>query len=254
MTMHAAGESAEREGFATVVITCCNRPAELEQTLTSMLACDTTGIAKFVIIEDSVCTKSEGIVTRLLADIPHVYLHNDQNIGQIKSVDRAYALVKTPYIFHCEEDWDFPSSLFLDQSRVLLDTLPDVHSVMLRDVSEWFPFFIDAPERECNGIRYVHADPQADRRWGSFSFNPGLRRLSDYLDCAPFAAIGPERDISFHHKMQNFSLVSLCDGDVRHIGEMTPTEKKDEKARKRKKGYLWRSLKCRLEFFRFKYL
>jgi hypothetical protein len=254
MTKGAAGESAQRSGFATVVITCCNRPAELEQTLVSMLACDTTGIAKFVIIEDSACTESAQIVARLLADLPHVYLQNPQNIGQIASVDRAYAHVETPYIFHCEEDWVFPTSLFLNESRILLDALPDVHSVMLRDVSEWFGFFTDATPRDLNGVRYVHADPKVERRWGSFSFNPGLRRLSDYLACAPFAAIGPERDISFHHKMQGFSLVSLCGGDVRHIGGLTPTEKKDEKARKKKPVYLWKSLKDRIRFLHFKYV
>jgi glycosyltransferase involved in cell wall biosynthesis len=251
--MDAAGESAEREGYATVVITCCNRPDKLDQTLSSIVACDTTGIAKFVIIEDSACMKSAEITARILADFPHIYLKNAQNIGQVRSVDRAYAHVKTPYIFHCEEDWVFPSSLFLEQSRILLDALPEVHSVMLRDVSEWFAFFTDATEREFQGVRYVHADPRAERRWGSFSFNPGLRRLSDYLNCAPFAEIGPERDISFHHKMRGFSLVSLCEGDVRHLGSLTPTEKKDEKARKRKKLYLWKSLQHRLQFLEFKY-
>ena len=146
MNMVAAGAQDDRSGFATVVITCCNRPAELEQTLTSMLACDLTGIDKFVVIEDSDCAATKDVVARLLADRSHVFLQNTQNLGQIRSVDRAYGEVKTPYVFHCEEDWVFPSSLFLTESRALLDAFPKIHAVMLRAREEWPRKIFDVEE------------------------------------------------------------------------------------------------------------
>ncbi|MCX7567224.1 glycosyltransferase family A protein [Sulfitobacter sp. F26169L] len=251
MNEGVAGDDVVRNGFATVVITCCNRPDELEQTLTSMLACDLSGVSKFVVIDDSGCEKSAGVVARLLSDFDHVYLQNPQNIGQIRSVDRAYAQVETPYIFHCEEDWVFPTSLFLNESRALLDAFPEIHAVMLRDTSERPEIFSEGAEQVDCGVRYFRADPKSHRRWGSFSFNPGLRRLSDYKALGPFSAMGPERDISFDHKMRGFVLVNLSDGDVRHIGH-NPTEKKDEKARKKAKGYLWKSLNDRIRFLVFK--
>lgn len=247
----AAGQGDADRGFATVVITCCNRPQQLEQTLGSMLQCDLTGIVKFIIIEDSDCSDSEEIALRLLGDFPHLYLRNPQNIGQIRSVDRAYGHVDTPYIFHCEEDWFFPSSLFLSESRTLLDAFPKIHAVMLRDRAEWPRIIFDVEEQHVDGIGYYRTDPKSHRRWGSFSFNPGLRRLSDYQRFGPFADIGPEREISFAHKLKGFSLASLSAGDVRHIG-FNPTEKKDEKARKKTRTYLLKSLKHRLQFAWFK--
>jgi len=33
-----------------------------------------------------------------------------KNIGQIKSIDKAYSMVDTEYIFHCEDDWEFYDS------------------------------------------------------------------------------------------------------------------------------------------------
>tara|TARA_R110002110_G_scaffold109959_16_gene274093 strand:- start:3044 stop:3808 length:765 start_codon:yes stop_codon:yes gene_type:complete len=252
MNMVAAGAQDDRSGFATVVITCCNRPAELEQTLTSMLACDLTGIDKFVVIEDSDCAATKDVVARLLADRSHVFLQNTQNLGQIRSVDRAYGEVKTPYVFHCEEDWVFPSSLFLTESRALLDAFPKIHAVMLRAREEWPRKIFDVEEQHLHGVGYFRTDPKSHRRWGSFSFNPGLRRMSDYQAFGPYGDIGPERDISFVHKLKGFSLASLSAGDVRHIG-FNPTEKKDENKRKKAKGYLMKSLKHRLQFAWYKW-
>lgn len=251
MTTVAAGQGDTRSGFATIVITCCNRPKELEQTLGSILECDLTGVAEIVIIEDSDSAETLDVATRLLGDFPHEFLQNAQNIGQIRSVDRAYSHVKTPYIFHCEEDWLFPSSLFLHESRSLLDAFPEIHAVMLRERAEWPRIIFDVPEQQFEGIAYHRTDPKSHRRWGSFSFNPGLRRRSDYQRFAPFADIGPEREISFAHKLKGYSLASLSAGDVRHIG-FNPTDKKDETARKKEKSFLWKSLKHRLQFAWFK--
>lgn len=251
MNKGAAGKDGMDRSFATVVITCCNRPKQLDQTLGSLLKCDLTGVARFIIIEDSDCAQSGEITKRLLGDFPYIYLQNPENIGQIRSVDRAYSHVETPYIFHCEEDWLFPSSLFLKESRALLDAFPKIHAVMLRDKAEWPRIIFDVEEQHLDGIGYYRTDPKSHRRWGSFSFNPGLRRLSDYQRFGPFADIGPEREISFAHKLKGFSLASLSAGDVRHIG-FNPTEKKDETARKKNRTYLMKSFKHRLQFAWYK--
>jgi len=235
----------------TMVVTACNRPAYLEQTLDSILARDRSGIKRIIVIEDSTNPEVAGLVARVLADVPHLFLQNSRNLGQIASIDRAYAEVDTPYIYHCEEDWVFPSSLFLEESRTVLSIRPDICAVMLRDWDEASHEQRIAIPETIADVPVRVADPMAHRRWGAFSFNPGLRRLSDYAEHGPYSAIGPERDLSFHHKLRGFRLAYLEAGDVRHIGE-DATVSIDELRRRRAPGFLWKSVKHRAQFLHFR--
>ncbi|MBK6807259.1 MAG: hypothetical protein IPG84_21505 [Betaproteobacteria bacterium] len=61
------------------------------------------------------------------AGVPIELIVNDPPVGQMTSIDRAYALVDTPYVFHCEDDWRFFRSGFVEESRVVLRP------------SRWFP-------------------------------------------------------------------------------------------------------------------
>lgn len=235
----------------TIVITGCDRPDELEQTLKSLMQCDLSAIARFIVIEDSRNEQIEGIVSRCLQDFPYLFLQNEQNMGQIYSVDRAYAEIDTPYIFHCEEDWVFPSSLFIEPSKSILTARPDIHAVMLRDPSEVPQVQLRVIDRELEGLEYWEFDTKSDRRAGSFSFNPGLRRLSDYKAHGPYAGIGPERIISFHHKLLGFKLAHLKQGDVQHIG-FEPTVKTDDIAFRKSAKYYLVSLRDQLRFLKYR--
>ena len=43
-----------------------------------------------------------------------ILIFNENRQGQIKSVDYAYSMVETPYIFHLEDDWEFYESYFIE--------------------------------------------------------------------------------------------------------------------------------------------
>lgn len=88
-----------------------------------------------------------------------VWINNGVQRGQIFSIDKAYEQVTQPHIFHLEDDWQFVESGFLEKSFEILEQDPSVHSVMVRNDQH--------PIDTATG-------------WGCFSFNPGLRRLSDY--------------------------------------------------------------------------
>jgi hypothetical protein len=240
------------DDLVTLVLTSCDRPAFLERTLTSIAACDLTGIKRIIVIEDSTNPEIESVVTKCLRSIPHLFLQNEKNIGQISSIDRAYAHIDTPYIYHCEEDWLFPSGLFLAQSLLILENHPKVMAVMARIPSENPDNYYTKAKHTLIGVSYRITDPKVHRRWGSFSFNPGLRRTSDYTTITSYTNIGPERDISLHYKLQGYSLAVLEQGDVTHIG-FEPTIKVDETKRNRASGYLFKSLKHRLQFFIYKH-
>jgi hypothetical protein len=112
------------------------------------------------------------------------WLTNGVRRGQIYSVDRAYERVKTPYVFHCEDDWGFTAGAFIEQSHDILAKYPDVLQVWLRgiptpaDIRDRYVIHVVEPHPKYPNIqvaRYHWSD------WrGGFSFNPGLRRLSDW--------------------------------------------------------------------------
>lgn len=249
--LHRGAQTQTMTKDTTIVLTSCKRPDLLDQTLQSLAARDLSAVKRIIVIEDSDHPGIGPIVSNRLADVPHVFLQNDRTCGQIASIDRAYALVDTAYIFHCEDDWLFPTSLFLEESRAVLDAQPDVHAVMLRAWGE----ATDAQNQACParvaGVAVRLAGPKAHRRWGSFSFNPGLRRTSDYTAHAPYARIGPERDLSHYFKLRGFRLAYLEAGDVIHIG-FDPTVKTDEIRRKKARGFLLKSLWHRVQFAWFR--
>src|SRR5688572_3336543 len=94
----------------TFVLTSCGRFDLLEQTLSSFLTHNTAPISRYIIVEDSADPAVLSIVARLGGGIE--VLVNDPPIGQLAAIDRAYALVSTPYIFHCQDDWLFFRSGF----------------------------------------------------------------------------------------------------------------------------------------------
>ncbi|MEL7164021.1 MAG: glycosyltransferase family 2 protein [Pseudomonadota bacterium] len=235
----------------TIVLTSCKRPDVLAETLQSITACDLSAVKRIIVIEDSDDLTIGQVVADALGDTPHLFLQNDRNLGQIASIDRAYAHVDTPFIYHCEDDWVFPTSLFIDESRAILSAQPDIHAVMLRDWAEAPEAQNRAAPAEVAGVPVRLANPKDHRRWGSFSFNPGLRRTADYTAHAPYASIGPERDLSLHYKLRGFRLAYLEAGNVRHIG-FDPTHKTDEVRRRKSPVFLLKSLKHRLQFAWFK--
>lgn len=162
----------------TVVITSCGREHLLKQTWAMLTATLEQGPRETVIIDDGDMPRPDWLPRHKVK-----WINNGVRRGQIYSVDRAYDEVKTPYIFHCEDDWGFHESGYLTQSYELLERYPEVLQVWLRgipthaDIRDRFVIYRTEPHT-------VHPFHVAKYHWdgwhGGFSFNPGLRRLSDY--------------------------------------------------------------------------
>lgn len=236
----------------TFVITCYNRPEELRETLKHLETIDLSALKKIIIIEDSPNPDIAAIAGTSVSGIPVQFLQNQQNVGQTVSVDRAYAEIDTPYIFHCEEDWLFPSSLFIKESKLILESDPKIHSVMVRDPSEYSWYFYTLPKKSIKGFEYWVSEIRANRKWGAFSFNPGLRRLSDYKKHGPYAKFDAEQDLAFFHKLQGYKLAVLAHGDVTHFGHAS-TPKANERRRRQSPLFFLKSFKRRIQWFLFKH-
>ncbi len=195
----------------TFVLTSCGRFDLLERTLASFLATNDYPIQRYLLIEDS----GDAGVFAMRARFPDVPLEiclNNPPLGQMKSIDKAYATITTEYIFHCEDDWLFTKRGIIAESLVLLKAFPHVVMVLPRSPSG--P--VDSVE---NGVRFRLVDQKSHHLFGGFSFNPGLRRLVDYRRIPTYADLGSEGAVSVAYKRLGFQMASLEEGGVIHIGD-----------------------------------
>jgi hypothetical protein len=170
----------------TLVITACNRPQYLARTLDSFVRHNTYPLARAVIVEDSgLAGINDFARSRLRCDVDLVY--NARNVGQMESIDRAYARVDTRYVFHCEEDWEFVRPGFVEASKAVLDAEPRVVCVWLRGIDDTNGH----PVEPSGHPGYAYLARGYRGVWHGFTLNPGLRRLADYKLLAPFADLAP---------------------------------------------------------------
>ncbi len=205
----------------TVVITSCGRHDLLLRTLLSFRAFNTdrhTG--DVLVVEDG-----EGDPSALCARFGARLLRIGKRVGQIAAIDLAYSFVTTPYLFHCEDDWEFYRAGFIERSRPLLESDLSAVCVWLRSWGDTngHPLSFASPCRTFGVLAQDYL--YAGNAWTGFTFNPGLRRLSDYTRVGPFArltadaGVPVEVAIGTHYRGLGFRSVILDEiGYVRHIG------------------------------------
>lgn len=197
-----------------VVLTSCGRFDLLRKTVESFLQYADIPPTQFIIIEDSGDDKVRDAVAGLEA--PFEFIINRLHLGQAASIDTAYAQVKTSYIFHCEDDWEFFRTGFIAESLLLLEAFPKISGVMLRGYDEYNKL-CTLPMKELNGVRFFFAKPFGRCYFGC-SYNPGLRRLADYKRVAPLAEIGNEESVSLVFSLLGYTTAHLVIPATCHIG------------------------------------
>jgi hypothetical protein len=218
----------------TVVITSCGRPDLLVRTLDSFIEHNTYPIADFILMEDGEKPASPSLEDRYRAR-NFKWLFTGARLGQMRTIDRAYALVNTEYIFHCEDDWEFLASGFIEKSLAVLEHSPNTLQVWLRAADDTNGHPIMREAFTAGDVAYRLMQPgYVTPEWGTwhgFSLNPGLRRHRDYLLLGSFAHLDPhrdkppyevEREASEFYMKRGFLAAILTDqagrGYVRHIG------------------------------------
>ena len=209
----------------TLVIISCGRFNLLKRTIDSFNKFNTLPVKEVIIIEDS---GNLSISKQIQETWPAYHLiTNLKNIGEIASIDTAYSEVETPYIFHCEDDWEFYRAGFMEQSLTILEHDPKMLQVWLREHYDTNTHPIDPDIHSIDGVMYQLMSINAlGGAWHGFTWNPGLRRLTDYKLVAPFAQTIAEGDFNAltecHIGQKYFELgfraAILMGGYVRHIG------------------------------------
>lgn len=156
----------------SLVVTSCGRHDLLERTLRSFDKFNTYPIEETIISEDG-----DSPAPAWLEDLPNLgpktWISHGKRKGQIYSVDRAYAEVKTDFVMHVEDDWEFFRHGFIEESLGILEEYPNIVQCSIRD--DW-----DHPSVTIPDFPFPINQPDWREGWSGFCFNPGLRRLADY--------------------------------------------------------------------------
>lgn len=232
------------ESDVSIVITSCGRFDLLKRTLESLDKFNTYPVKKILITEDSGNDEVYSYIPSTWLPYTQVFV-NKPKLGQLESIDLAYSNVDTEWIFHCEDDWEFYREGFVEDSMALLEANPEALQVWLRslahDLSIHSPYVYVDERQLLNGISFFRL-MSGKEDWQGFSFNPGLRRLADYKQHAPYGAWAGEKDLSRVYDAENRYALILENDAVLHTGFGSHVVVSDE-ARKKKRRKKFEKIK-----------
>lgn len=211
---------AENRPTVSAVVTSCRRFDLLEKTLKSFLEHNDYPLDELIVIEDS---DDRGIygIEPLLEGTRHRIIFNGKNIGQIASIDKAYAEITSDYIFHMEDDWLFTRKGFIARAIAILEQERQAIMVTVRDDADMPRYVRSLRTRRVGAASYKLAFPELHFLWHTFTFNPGLRRMEDYRAISGgYVALGDEASLSRHYKSENRDMAWLIGGGVKHAGDI----------------------------------
>lgn len=214
----------------SIVITSYNRPDLLQRTIDSFIRFNDYPISEIIIIEDSACKPMQ----QWLLNYTHILTHktdynfrvmiNPVNIGAYESIDIAYAEVKTPFVCHIEDDWEFLRGGFLDKAVKVLD-----HDKMVMQVNfEHNPFMSTVPGvLIVSGTAYQIVGTDTDGWWHGFTCHPSLRSMEAYQNTAPWTQWSESNEdlsqrelkVGLEYFRQGYKAAILKDSYCKHIGD-----------------------------------
>jgi hypothetical protein len=162
----------------TLFITSCGRKNLLKKTLESFVKFNTYPIKEVILCEDSGLL---GIVdfAKDILPYPVIFCYNKERIGQMKTIEKYTALIKTPYVFHLEDDYEFFDYGFIELSFKILDSDKNITQVLLEDEQHNYPV-IDIGNPLCYKLMTSHAcdknNNNGDGPLTCFSWRPSLKR------------------------------------------------------------------------------
>lgn len=210
------------------ILTSCGRFDLLAKTLESFFQFADLPIDNFIIYDDS----GKQIPESLKTQYPQIkFIEGVEKVGQIKAIDILYSYVKNEYIFFQEDDWSFFKTGFIGQSLDILEKEPKIIQVWIRSQNDrnGHPA-TGVPRMTPNRTRYQMMSSDYRGQWSGHSFNPGLRRLSDYKNFFPNGYSGvttfnikepwkSEMEVGQVYKKAGFKAATLMQGYVRHLGQ-----------------------------------
>ena len=235
------------------VLTSCGRPKLLNKTLKSFFKYNNYEIKRFFLVEDSVNQVVYDEVKKKWGKKIEIFC-NQKKKGQIRSIVDTYKKVRTPFVFHCEDDWIYTRKDFIQDSLEILDSDKNIIQVWLEskksasrlDIFDYGPIQYTKSKK----IAYRRVSCRDGWEWGYFSFRPGIKRMSDYFMIDGYKNFKNELDIGVEYKKLGYYTViiekpAVIDiGDDHHVSDPTrkwPKRRKTDAPRGLKR--LWKHIK-----------
>jgi Galactosyltransferase len=201
----------------TLAITSADRFDLLERSFKSFMEAADVPPSAIVIINDGPAEMPEFL--KAYRHIPTTWLTNDQRRGQVHSLDRLYREVKTPYVMHLEDDFEFTGGDFIRKSFAILEKYPRIALMALR--TDWHHPIADG-DPEYNDFKI--AMPYWRAVWGGYTWNPGIRRLADVKKFGPVAKYGKQNGLEHEALLSKAYLdsgyrIAIGPKVCHHIGE-----------------------------------
>lgn len=200
----------------TLCLTIGKRPDELRQSLTSLLS--QVDFKYIIAINDFGDEETNQVFKEMCPKGELISL--GYHLGHHKAIDLMYSKVKTPYIFHSEDDWVFDKLPDFENLFHLLNQNHEIISVCFRRIDD-FPFKNDELAKivynDLNAIEVANLT-NLHEQWYGYTFNPHLIKLESYRNLSPFSQFKKERHISRTFRGHGKYVAYLKHGCCHHIG------------------------------------
>lgn len=202
----------------TAVLTSCGRLDLLERTIKSLSEEFWNKIPVKILTEDSADAE---VFKEVRKQSKEGYLknwtifYNDVKLGQSGSIDLAYSNVKTNYVFHLEDDWEFYDEFFIDRSIPILEKYANIIQVTFRGNTPHLSvptLFEPGTESEFSILIPGY------NGWPGFTYNPNIFKFSAYEKVKPISK-KQEKEVGLIFNQFQFFTARLQKSSVDHIGD-----------------------------------
>jgi len=200
----------------TAVVSSCGRFDLLKRTLDSFNLTNTYP-CRVIIADDSEDRYQHDLI---LEHYNHQYdvIINGANKGQAKNLDALYAMARSKYLFHMEDDWEFVAPGYIEMSMSILSDA-SIGKVQLDLRPEYF---------QCNAVgndagKYFEYNRwRIDDKhvwWNGWCGSPNLMRVKDLRKMARFSSVENEQKFDEEvYAKSGLRTVWAKRPYVRHIG------------------------------------
>ena len=185
----------------TLFITSCGRPKLLRRTIESFVKYNTYPIKEVILCEDS---GVNGIVdfAKDISPYPVIFCYNEVRSGQMKTIERYTPLIKTPYVFHLEDDYEFFDYGFIELSFKIMDSDKNIAQVLLEE-SQYYYDKVDINNPLCYKIVGRSGDMSC------FSWRPSLKKIEIQKLRMPYELWDDEFTVQLRmNKLGYYSVIS----------------------------------------------
>jgi hypothetical protein len=209
--------------MVTVVITSYNRFDLLVRTVESFVRYCDYPVDEFIIIEDSGLKPMHSLLHEQFDGTGIRLILNESNMGAYESIDKVYSLVKTPYVLHIEDDWEFTKGGFMQPAIEVLKNDEMIMQVSL----EHNPVMSILPEvYKVNGTEYRIVGTDINGWWHGFTCHPSLRSMKGYEATRPWCQWSDKSEelsqrelkVGFAYHRLSYKAAILNDSYCTHIG------------------------------------